>query len=392
MRPFARLFAPLLAVALLGACGHPAVNLQHVPSHEAAWEALASEPIKVAFNDTYGERTSLNEPKARKNPRNTDKDFFRLVKLAKTSIDGAFYDIGDEGAVDALIDAKERGVKIRLVTDTDNMAEKDDPSKPRAVIGKLKRAGIAIVDDQRSGIMHHKFMIVDGKTTWMGSTNLTTTSLYNHNNNALTFRSAPLSRAFTHEFERLFIKREFGMATRGSVTSSVKVKVGKTEVEVFFSPRGGGREAVVEELKQAKKSVSFLTFSLTDPETGATLVEKAKAGVKVEGVFDRWLAAGEYSLFKPLQSAGIKVYRDGNQALMHHKVIVIDNKTVITGSYNYSQNAEVNNNEAFVIIRGATQVAGAYAGEFRRVLKAAKTNRPPPHKEPDPEHKTGTGP
>jgi phosphatidylserine/phosphatidylglycerophosphate/cardiolipin synthase-like enzyme len=77
---------------------------------------------------------------------------------------------------------------------------------------------------------------------------------------------------------------------------------------------------------------------------------------------------------------------------MHHKVIIVDRNTLITGSYNYSQNAEKNNNEAFVIIKKAPGLVAAYEGEFDRLGHAAKVNRPPPHKPKDAEHKTGNEP
>ena len=58
---------------------------------------------------------------------------------------------------------------------------------------------------------------------------------------------------------------------------------------------------------------------------------------------------------------------------------------MISGSYNYSQNAEMNNNEAFLIIKRAPAIASAFAGEFKKLQHAAKVNRPPPHKPKDAE-------
>jgi phosphatidylserine/phosphatidylglycerophosphate/cardiolipin synthase-like enzyme len=357
-------------------------------------EDLASaSPLKVSFNNTYLERIDLNMPIAKRDPKNTDKGLIKLIRGAKASLDGAFYDIEDPGVVAEMIKAKKRGVQIRLVTDTDNLVEKSDPSKPRAAIEQLKAADVPVVDDKRSAIMHHKFMVVDGQAVWTGSTNLTPTSLYAHNNNALILKSSQLADAYTTEFERLFIKKEFGASVRQDVKPVKPIRIGSSTVRVFFSPRGGGREAVVNELKQAKSRIRFMTFSLTDHETGDTILAKAKAGVKVEGVFDRWLAAGQYSLFDTFKGvAGVEVCKDGNEALMHHKVIVIDNTTVITGSYNYSENAEANNNEAFLIIEHAGALNAAYSKEFDRLEYASKHNHPPVTKRPDPEKKAADQP
>lgn len=399
MTTFRRLALVMLALAVT-ACG------QHQTPMVAPFEASEAMPeiedlakpstpaaVRVDFNNTYKERIDLNEPIARKDPRNTDKSLIKLIRGAKESIDGAFYDIGDPGVTKELIKAKLRGVKVRLVTDTDNMVDKVDPTKPRATIAELKAADVDVVDDKRSGIMHHKFMVVDSQIVWTGSTNLTTTSLYAHNNNAMTIKSQDLADAYGEEFTRMFVRKQFGVSTRPELSQVAPVKVGKASFRVFFSPRGGGREAVVNEIKQAKKRIRFLTFSLTDIETGDTILQKAKEGVVIDGIFDRWLAAGQYSLFSKFKAADLDVRKDGNEALMHHKVILIDNDTVITGSYNYSQNAEANNNEAFLIIKGSPTINAAFSKEADRLTYAAKHNRPPAHKKPDdPENKTGEGP
>lgn len=382
----------VLASSFLTGCGTgsstPLATTSATLSHAEAVLPAEGEVV-VNFNNTYLESIALNEPKARASATNTDKSFIKVIRSAQKTLDGAFYDISDEGATNELIAAKNRGVKVRLVTDSDNLVAKEDPSQARESIQRLKKAGIKIVDDERSAIMHHKFMVADGQYVWTGSTNLTPTSFYCHNNNALTIRSAMLAKQYTTEFKRLFVSGEFGSSTRPDDTSVDPVQLNASNVQVFFSPKGGGKAAVMAELGKAKSQVHFMTFSLTDPEIGDLMKTKAKAGVKIGGIFDRWLAAGEYSLFETFKSAKLDVTKDGNEALMHHKVIIIDKATVITGSYNYSNNAENNNNEAFLIIKDAPAVANAFEREYERLRKAAKENHPPPFKKPDPEQNTG---
>lgn len=391
-----RRLAVIASLSVVSACGQPMLAplalTGGLPENLDVDAAASTGLISASFNDTYKERIDLNEPIARRSAKNTDKGLFRLINGATDSIDGAFYDIEDLDVAAALIKAKARGVRVRLVTDTDNIVEKSDPTKPREAVVRLKKAGITVVDDRRSAIMHHKFMVVDDKTVWMGSTNLTPTSLYRHNNNAIILRSPELATAFNEEFHRLFDLKQFGISTRGLVPRKAPISIGGAEVRVFFSPMGGGRAAVVSELAKARKSVHFMTFSLTDVEVGKTMEQKAKAGLEVGGVFDRWLAAGQYSLFSAFRTNKLDVLRDGNEALMHHKVIIIDGQTLITGSYNYSQNAEQNNNEAFIILKGAPAILKAYEGEYDRIVHAAKVNHPPPFKRDDAEHKTGEGP
>jgi phosphatidylserine/phosphatidylglycerophosphate/cardiolipin synthase-like enzyme len=83
------------------------------------------------------------------------------------------------------LEFQSREVKVRLVTDTDNLVDKVFKSKPREAIRRLKAARIKVVPDRRSAIMHNKVLVVDGKAVWTGSANMTPRSLYNHNINAM---------------------------------------------------------------------------------------------------------------------------------------------------------------------------------------------------------------
>jgi phosphatidylserine/phosphatidylglycerophosphate/cardiolipin synthase-like enzyme len=70
-----------------------------------------------------------------------------------------------------------------------------------------------------------------------------------------------------------------------------------------------------------------------------------------------------------MKDAGLRVVLDENRGAMHHKVIVIDGETVVTGSYNFSKNAETRNNENLLIIKGNREIAEAYLAEFERIIR-----------------------
>ncbi|MFN8577177.1 MAG: phospholipase D-like domain-containing protein [Candidatus Sericytochromatia bacterium] len=334
--------------------------------------SLSSFPITVSFNNAYKMLFTDNEPIGRKDPKNPDKYLYSLIDSAKETIDAAFYDIDNPEAADAFIKAKQRGVKVRILTDTDNMKDEADPTKPRKQIADMQNAGIEIKEDKRSGIMHQKFMIVDGKTCLSGSMNLTTTSMYQHNNNVLIFNSPELSTDYTEEFKRMFEENKLGPNNR--TISYPEVKVGDATVKIYFSPKGGAMQEVLAELQNAKKSIRFMTFSLTGNTLKDLLISKKTAGLNVEGVMDECLSRGAYSLLRPLKAANIYAIRDGNQALLHHKVFIIDDETVITGSSNYSDSAENSNNENTLVIKSKS-IAALYNKEYSRVKYAAQTHK-----------------
>jgi len=385
-----KLLIGLVSVAVLIGCNNTKIQPQNLLSNQqntiqsASVSALATTnlPVLVTFSNAYKGLVAENEAIGRKDPKSPDKYFISLINSAKKTIDGSFYDIGDLDVVNAFVSAQKRGVKVRLVTDTDNVSDRVDATKTRESIALLRNAGIPVIEDQRSGLMHNKFMIVDSQTTWTGSMNLSTSSIFHHNNNSIMIKSPQLAANYSAEFKRLFEEKLFG--PNAHEVPNREVIVSGISFRTYFSPKGGGQDAVMEELKKAKKSIRFMVFSMTDKTMNDIILEKqTKENVRVDGVFDDCMAKSSYSsyrVFKP--NSNIQLYRDGNEALMHHKVIIIDDETVITGSFNYSANAEKTNNENILMIK-STGIANQYNNEFFKLRNAAINNKNlPPYNHP----------
>ena len=104
----------------------------------------------------------------------------------------------------------------------------------------------------------------------------------------------------------------------------------------------------------------------------SVLKRKIVEGVKVKALFHGGGAKTEYSAYEPLKSAGAECRISFNtRGVMHHKVIIIDSKTVITGSYNFSRNASANNDENIIILR-SPHIARIYEEEFQRCMRGIK--------------------
>jgi phosphatidylserine/phosphatidylglycerophosphate/cardiolipin synthase-like enzyme len=176
---------------------------------------------------------------------------------------------------------------------------------------------------------------------------------------------------FRQEFNLLYAGRLFG-GLRQPVPFPM-VNVGNAECFVYFSPQGGARQAVLDALGEAKKSIKVLAFALTEKSVSDMLIQRHHDGIAVEGIFDTCMIDSR-SKFYTLRASGIKVWRDGNQALMHDKVIIIDDDTVITGSYNFTSNAELYNNETMMVIH-SKELAETFLKEYDRLLTAARNNK-----------------
>ncbi len=285
------------------------------------------------------------------------------IDQARLSVDVAIYDLNLWSLRNALINAHRRGVAVRMVTDSDNMDEQE--------VQELNEAGIEVLGDRQESLMHDKFVIIDRSEIWTGSMNFTTGGGYLDNNNLIHLRSSKLAEDYTHEFEQMFIDDHFG-SNKTAGTPNPSVTVNGSQIEVYFSPEDGTLENILAAVNAAQESISFMAYSFTSDELADALIEQAKSGVSVSGVFDKdQYHSNAGTEFDTLQHAGIDVRLDGNPRLMHHKVIIIDGQIVITGSYNFSNNAEHNNDENTLIIHNQ-DIATQYLAEFQQIYNGSQ--------------------
>jgi phosphatidylserine/phosphatidylglycerophosphate/cardiolipin synthase-like enzyme len=347
------LFGLLLPV-LLAACGSAPGPLTGLPEvqppagGDSSWvEVYFTRPEAEASRDYRG---------------GPDEVLVTALDSARASIDLAVYNFNLWSVRDALLRAQQRGVVVRLVTESDNL---DNPE-----VQELIEAGIPVVDDQREGLMHNKFVVIDRSQVWLGSMNLTAGAAYRDNNNLLLLRSVAIAEDYSTEFDEMFSEELFGPALRPATPNPV-VEVNGVQVEVFFSPDDGVADRLAELIRSARESVHFLAYSFTSDELASALLEAAAAGLEVSGVMDAEQSlsnqGGEYARF--LQS-GLDVRLDGSPGLMHHKVLIIDRSIVVTGSYNFTASAEQRNDENLVILHSPA-VALTFLAEFEQLYLQA---------------------
>jgi phosphatidylserine/phosphatidylglycerophosphate/cardiolipin synthase-like enzyme len=293
-----------------------------------------------------------------------DEQLIRLLRSARRSIDMAIYDLELPAVAAALLDAHGRGLRVRVVTDTDNLKNE--------AIESLKAADIPVVDDRRGPIMHHKFVIVDGEIVWTGSWNFTPNETHRNDNNATLWRDGRLAENYAAEFEQLFGGR-FG-ANKARLVPHPVIQAGPARVETFFSPQRDPTPAVIARLRGAQRTVALLAFSFTHDEIGAALLDRHRRGIQVRGVVETTGAEARASQYGPLRAAGVDLVKDANQYAMHHKVIVIDERTVVLGSFNFTVSAADENDENCLIVDDPA-LARRFLDEFERVRTLALARR-----------------
>lgn len=293
-----------------------------------------------------------------------EEQLIARIDDATTSIHIASFEFDLENVAEALIAAQQRGVEIQWVTDDEYGIEADE-EEGHDLFAKMEDAGIGVKDDRRSGLMHNKFWIFDQSVVWTGSTNITHNGTLLNNNNVLVLQSTELAAIYEREFQEMWSGDAFGPKSP-STSDQQNVRVDDTLVLVRFAAEDDVANLLAELLAKAQSEIRFMTFSFTDDDMGGTILQRSRSGVDVAGIFEERGSETEYSEFSLLYCAGLPVRQDGNPRTMHHKVIIIDRQIVVTGSFNFSGNAD-NSNDENVIIIDNREIAGEYLREFGRL-------------------------
>jgi phosphatidylserine/phosphatidylglycerophosphate/cardiolipin synthase-like enzyme len=284
------------------------------------------------------------------------------INNAQETIHIASFEFNLTPVAEALIAAHNRGVDVRWITDDEHGIEADEEDD-RGQFAMLEDTGIEIIDDARGALMHNKFWIFDGQTVWTGSTNITQNGIFRNNNNVIVVESPAVAAMFEREFDEMWAG-EFGPrspSTLGQQSTTIQ----GTPVEILFAAEDEVMDELVPLIDQARDNIKFMAFSFTHEDLGNAMLAKAADGVDVSGIFETRGSETEYSELPKMYCNDLAVRQDGNPGTFHHKVIIIDNRIVITGSLNFSDNANDSNDENVIIINNA-DIAQQYLQEYDR--------------------------
>jgi phosphatidylserine/phosphatidylglycerophosphate/cardiolipin synthase-like enzyme len=336
------------------------------PLTETGAPAIEQLPVHVGYGyhsswfDIYF--TDPTNPATTQESGGVEEAVVASIDAARLSVDAAFYSLSLRDIANALLRARDRGVQVRVVMESDNR----DRSVPQAMID----AGIPILGDRRDGLMHDKFIVIDNSEVWTGSMNYTTNGTYDDNNNLVHIRSVKVAQNYETEFNEMYVDDLFGPDSVAATPNPI-LTVDGTTIETYFSPDDNVANRLVDVLSQAQESIYFLAYSFTSDDLGKAIQDRYKAGVSVEGVMeDEQIKSNQGTEFDLFRQLGMDVRRDGNKGQMHHKVIIIDRSVVITGSYNFTASAE-NTNDENVLIIYSPEIAALYLQEFERVFAVA---------------------
>jgi phosphatidylserine/phosphatidylglycerophosphate/cardiolipin synthase-like enzyme len=326
-------------------------------------QSVSTGEIKTYFTRPV-DTTVSSGTKAIQIYRAVDDTCIAYINRAKFTIDIAIYNFNVEGIsniASALNAATSRGVVVRLVTDggTNNSAI----PLLNSAIGWLARP-------VTTGIMHNKFMVIDGNSSnpndpivWTGSCNWTDQNVNTDANNILFIQDASLAKVYTLEFNEMFgsttaipnaTNAKFGSAK--SDNTPHELIIGGKRVEVFFSPSDGVNSQIVSHINSANSDLEIGTMLITRKVISDAIIARYNAGVTSKVIITN-RSTSDAGVIADLTDALKNYFREYHeQGLLHSKVMIIDQSNptsdplVWTGSHNWSDAANVSNDENSIVI------------------------------------------
>ncbi len=309
-----------------------------------------------------------------------DQKLIEKINQAQETAEFAFYNISGsvgEEIASAIIAAHNRGVDVRVIVS-------GHTGTTNPIITQLQGAGVKA--NQSMGIeqMHNKFAVFDAQhqdptasTVVTSSWNATDQGTHNQFQNMVIIQDVAFARAYLREFNQMWGGESGNFNPSAAKFSSDKKIVNpsifwigpdQTRVELYFSPQGNTEAQINRKLTSAVSTIDLALNLITRRTMSNTMRNRFNDGVKVRGVLGS--ISGTSSEWEYLSTwADVHYLPQGQFGLLHHKFAIVDgeqggaNAKVITGSHNWSANANFRNDENTIIIYNS-RVANEYFQEF----------------------------
>ncbi len=259
------------------------------------------------------------------------------IKNARKSITILIYSIHDPSIISALKSKAEQGIDVQVLYDP--VASKD------AALHLGPKIKALPVRSSR-GLMHLKLISIDSEQAWIGSCNMTTDSLVLHGNLLAGFYSKAMAQVI----------EEKALQLQKLKPKNVEPKIITSEsqsYEIYFSPEQGSiaEKRIQSLISSAQKTIRVAAYTFTNFKLAQSLVDAKSRGVDVQVIFDKESSKNtSQKAYILLKRGNVPTGTRIRQGLMHHKMAIIDDTTLIMGSSNWTKAAFTINDEITCII------------------------------------------
>jgi phosphatidylserine/phosphatidylglycerophosphate/cardiolipin synthase-like enzyme len=421
---------------------------------------LPQDPdIQVYFNHNLAQGSDYQDPYRHINRPgdNLEKIIIDTINQAQSNVDVAVQELRLPLIAQALVTKQESGVKVRVIlensynftvaelvekiqakaktSDQDGDRAEDyiafidqnqdgitpAESDQRDAVQILRNGNIPVIDDTEdgskgTGLMHHKFVIVDGKTLIVTSANFTLSDQHGdytkpetrgNTNNLLVIQSPELAQIFTEEFNLMWGdgvggQKDSLFGTKKPQRLAKTLTIGNSQVTVKFSPdkkiipwEQTSNGLIAQTLQKSQQQIYLLLFVFSEQSISNILEERHQRGTDIKVLIDPGFAFRNYSegldllgvnlktncqeeahnrpWSNPIETVGIPSLPKGDK--LHDKLGIVDDRWVVTGSHNWSNGANYLNDETLLVLENP-QINAHYQREFSNLYQSAQLGLP----------------
>lgn len=313
-------------------------------------------------------------------PDDLDAAIRRFIDGAQHSLFIAVQELDSEPIARAILAAAARGVRVHLILEGDYLREPDepvaDPWQPggdnevnRTIYAALLRAGLDVVNDLNPAIFHQKFAVRDpGETraaVLTGSANFTRTDTGintvttpalargNNLNHVVILHGDSAAGQYLREFMRMR-SGTFGELHERLEPKPAEFRLGRVRVKPLFAPRHGPEMEIMKQMLKARSSIDFAMYTFSNTSgIDDTMMRLVPSVDRIRGVLDRGQGVHTWAATEPLKAAGVELHTNKpgtGVRKVHHKLMVIDARLVVVGSFNYTAPATTLNDENIIVL------------------------------------------
>lgn len=308
-----------------------------------------------------------------------------FIAAAEDTLDVAVQELDSLPIAQALIDARWRGVAVRMIVEQDYLQDeqelkaeprpgetdeqarirvqwRQDPPREldinRDILAALLRNRVHVSADYNPRIFHQKFIVRDCRRSagaraalLTGSANFTHTDTHTNLNHVVVFADQRICKLYAGEFAQL-TAGEFGRGRHGRVPRAYNL--GGVPVKVLFAPDHTPEQELVKQILKSTARVDFAVFTFSGSSTvDDALILAREAGRAVRGALDPGQASQRWAATRWLHDAGVELFLPRRRRpfrKLHHKLMVVDDATVVAGSFNYTAPANDYNDENVFVL------------------------------------------
>jgi phosphatidylserine/phosphatidylglycerophosphate/cardiolipin synthase-like enzyme len=332
------------------------------------------------------------------------KDF---IRGAKRSLFIAVQELDSRSVAEEILAAKAAKLRVRMILEGDYLIEDPPASDPWAVTGDnetnrvihaaLLRAGVDVITDLNPAIFHQKFIVRDpgepSAAVLTGSTNFTLTDtgmnpagntkqVGNNLNHVVILHGRTAANQYLAEFDRMR-SGSFGDVHERVESRPAEFRLGKVRIKPVFAPQQGPEMEIMKQMLKSATSVDFAMFTFAQSSgIDDTMIRLAPSLDRLRGVLDKGQGVQKWAATEPLKAAGVELFENkpgSGVRKVHHKLMVIDERLLIVGSFNYTAPAATLNDENIIVIgdleetnaaaeAAQRQLAGFALAEINRII------------------------